>query len=65
MEVSKLIKNVRMETLCRKLKRQEISEREEQILRLHHMPVFGGMTLAKALEKVESFPTTLSTTEVK
>jgi integrase len=55
MEVSKLIKNVRTETLVRKLKKQGISEREEQILRIHIMPVFGGMTLAKALEKVDGF----------
>lgn len=65
MEVSKLIKNVRMETLVRKLKKQGISEREEQVLRLHIMPIFGGMTLAKALEKVEAFCERSSAEKVK
>ena len=65
MEVGSYRKNVKVDTLIRKLKTEGLSERENQILRLHIRPVFNKLTLAEAIVEARKFAEKVASEKVK
>lgn len=58
-------KNIKIDTLIRKLKKEGLSERDEQILRLHIKPVFGKLTLKEAIEHSKEYAEKVGFKKVK
>ena len=65
MERGSYRKNVKIDTLVRKLKVEGLSEREKQILRLYITPVFGKLTLAQAIERSKAYIEKVTAEKVK
>ena len=51
MERGSYRKNVKIDTLVRKLKKEGLSEREQQVMRMYIVRVFGKLRLAQAIER--------------
>jgi integrase len=58
-------KNIKVDTLVRKLKKVGLSERDEQILRLHIKPVFGKLTLKESIEHSKEYAEKVGCEKVK
>ena len=65
MERGSYRKNVKIDTLVRKLKVEGLSDRERQILRLYITPEFGRLTLAQAIERSKAYAEKVAAEKVK
>ena len=58
-------KNIKIETLLKKLKMEGLSERDEFIFRIHIKPRFGKLTLKDAIERSREYVEEIASTKVK
>jgi integrase len=58
-------KNIKIETLLKKLKMEGLSERDEFIFRIHIKPRFGKLTLKDAIECSREYVEEIASTKVK
>ena len=58
-------KNVKIDTLVRKLKKEGLSEREQQVMRMYIIPEFGKFTLAQAIEHSKTYAERVAEEKVK
>ena len=65
MERGSYRKNVKIDTLVRKLKKEGLSVREKQILRMYIVPEFGKLTLSKAIDYSKAFAERVAAEKVK
>ena len=65
MERGSYRKNVKIDTLVRKLKKEGLSEREQQVMRMYIVPEFGKLTLAQAIERSRAYIDKVAAEKVK
>ena len=65
MERGSYRKNVKIDTLVRKLKKEGLSVREKQILRMYIIPEFGKLTLSQAIDYSRAFAERVAAEKVK
>ena len=65
MERGSYRKNVKIDTLIRKLKKEGLSVREKQILRMYIVPEFGKLTLSQAIDYSKAFAEKVAVKKVK
>ena len=65
MERGSYRKNVKIDTLVRKLKKEGLSVREKQILRMYIVPEFGKLTLSQAIDYSKTFAERVAAEKVK
>ena len=65
MERGSYRKNVKIDTLVRKLKKEGLSVREKQILRMYIVPEFGKLTLSQAIDYSRAFAERVAAEKVK
>ncbi len=58
-------KNIKIETLMKKLKEEGLSERDESIFRIHIKPRFGKLSLKDAVERSKEYAEEIASTKVK
>jgi integrase len=58
-------KNIKIETLLKKLKKEGLSERDEYIFRIHIKPKFGKLSLKDAIERSRDYVEEIARKKVK